>query len=66
MKRILVAAFGFFLILCGCQPTPSQDVVVSKNENVLEETIKASPAPIEEYKVPAVWNETIALNSKLL
>lgn len=66
MKRILAVAFGFFLILCGCQPTPPKDVVVNKNENVLEETIKKSPAPIEEYKVPAVWNETIALNSKLL
>lgn len=44
MKRILAVLFAA-LLLAACQPTPEQDYVVNKGDNVVEEKLNATPKP---------------------
>ena len=65
MKK-LIGCFLMAIIVstfCACQATPEKSIVVNKNDDKLEETIKATPAPSmqqiiaqdrweEDYKIP--------------
>jgi len=46
MKRILVVLFAV-LLLAACQPTPEQEYVVNKGDNIVEEKLNATPKPAE-------------------
>lgn len=55
-----VTLAALLLVSCfttACQPTPTQPVVVNKNDDALEKVIEASPAPTQKYEAPAHWNE---------
>lgn len=47
MKRIIVL-LSLLLCLCACLPTPEQEYVVSKADDVLEQKLRATPVPIED------------------
>lgn len=55
MKRIIPVLLAC-LLLCACLPTPEQEYVVSKNDNVLEQKLNATPLP-EEDTVAAVTTD---------
>ncbi len=62
MKRLSAFALGAMLLLAACQPTPEQDIVISKTEGRLEAAITdTTPAPayrVETSKAPAEAQET--------
>lgn len=43
----------------ACQPTPEAPVVVNKAEGVMEQVVKQTEMPEEEYNVPTVWKDTL-------
>ena len=76
MKKFIVHIIlaAMLLTLCGCQATPEKSIVVNKNDNKLDETIKATPAPTmqqftdtvrweEDYKIP---NLDCAINAEIV
>ena len=56
MKRILVSLLAL-LMMIACQPTPAQEYVVNKSDDVLEEKLHATPIPAAEDTVDAVPSE---------
>ena len=54
----------FFLILCllliACKPTPTEEAVMNRADNKLEQAIVAPPAASYTYEVPSRWEETFA------
>ena len=47
------------LILSSCQPTPTEPIVVSKDDGTLQKTVYGIPAPLGKYNAPDVWQEDI-------
>ena len=48
MKRIIALLLAVItLLLCGCQPTPTDEPVPNKGDNVMEAVIKKTPVPTE-------------------
>lgn len=46
MKRILIVLLAA-LLLAACQPTPEQEYIVNKGDNVVGDKLSATPVPIE-------------------
>lgn len=60
---LLSAAF----VLTACQQNPSGDIVVNKNEGVLEEAIKQKNSePVEAGQVPGNYTDTFEMAAKML
>ena len=55
MKRILLLLLT--VLLLACVPTPEQEYVVNKSDDVLEEKLHATPIPSSEDTVDAVPSE---------
>ena len=47
MKRLIPLILSV-LCLCACLPTPEQEYVIGKADNVLEQKLNATPIPMEE------------------
>lgn len=56
MKRIIILCLSLALLL-ACVPTPEQEYVVNKSDDVLEEKLHATPIPSSEDTVDAVPSE---------
>ena len=71
MLRINKAKFSAFallsaaFVLTACQQNPSDDIVVNKNEGVLEEAIKQKNSePVEAGQVPENYTDTFEMAAK--
>ena len=53
------------LLLASCQPNPEQDVVVGKNEGVLESAIAGTASPEESGGTEAAQTETFRHTGQL-
>ena len=51
--------------LYGCQATPTENVVVNKNSDTLQDGIQASSNPSQALNVPDRWNDTIEFSPDL-
>lgn len=56
MKRLIVLLLSLALLL-ACVPTPEQEYVVNKSDDVLEEKLHATPIPVAEDTVDTVPSE---------
>lgn len=57
-KRLQICALLLAAaLLCACQPTPSEDIVVNKGEADWQS--ESEPADTAAYDAPAAWSETI-------
>ena len=69
VKLIAAALAALLLLTCfttACQPTPEEEIIVNKNDGVLESAIAATPAPTAHYDAPETWGMgPIEVNSKL-
>ena len=66
MKRICAALLtGLFLLLfSACQPTPTEEPVVNKDDGALEIKLQATPVPPEKaqtFTAPDRWQETLEI-----
>ena len=43
MRRFILFLFVVLFLLCGCQPTPEEAVVVNKGDGALESAISSEP-----------------------
>ncbi len=55
ISALLAMVMAVACFTTACQPTPETEVVVNKNEGVLESAISASPAPTMGYEAPESW-----------
>ena len=51
MRKICIFILLFVLIFTGCLPTPTEEVVIHKNEGTLEQQISATAAPAYEVRI---------------
>ena len=61
MKKVVCLVLTLILLLAGCQPTPEQNIVISKAEGQLEAAItETTPVPAYRTGEPeeVVQNET--------
>lgn len=56
MKR-LYALLLCLLLLCACKPTPTEEAVVSRTDDKLEQAIVSTPVPAYRYEAPERWEE---------
>ncbi len=65
MKHGIVLVLSLTLLLTSCQPNPEQDVVVGKNEGVLESAIAETASPEESGGTEAAQTETFRHTGQL-
>ncbi len=53
-KQVFVIIFTSFLLLCACQPTPEEPVVLQKDQDLMIEQGSATLPPQESYTPPKV------------
>ena len=53
MRKNCIFILSFVLIFTGCLPTPTEEVVIHKNEGTLEQQISATAAPAYEITIGA-------------
>ena len=53
MRKICIYILLFVLIFTGCLPTPTEEVVIHKNEGTLEQQISATAAPAYRITIDA-------------
>ena len=51
MKRIAIFCLSLVLLL-ACVPTPEEDVVVNKNDGILQQAVYATLLPEQRYEAP--------------
>lgn len=47
-KHIIIILLASLLLLCACQPTPETEIVINKGDNVLEQKLYATTAPVSD------------------
>ena len=57
-NKLLVCILAVALLLCACQPTPAEEIVVNKGDGTLEEAVAAEALPPARYEAP----ETLRLD----
>lgn len=50
--RCAALALSMLLLLCACQPTPEQDIIVNKRDGALETAIAMEALPPARYEAP--------------
>ena len=56
MRKICIFILLFVLIFTGCLPTPTEEVVIHKNEGTLEQQLSATAAPAYQITIGSwVW-----------
>ncbi|MBR4906791.1 MAG: hypothetical protein IKZ44_08025 [Clostridia bacterium] len=60
MKRCIIVLLAL-LFLTGCLPTPEQEFVVSKSDNILEQKLNATPKPLEDTVSVSKTEESASL-----
>ncbi len=58
MKKIICIVVTCFLLMLGCQPTPTEEAVINRGDGVLERTVRANPVDPYSYEAPTRWEET--------
>ncbi len=53
MRKTCIVMLLFAMLFTGCQPTPTEEVVIHKNEGTLEQQINATAAPAYEITIGA-------------
>ena len=53
-KRIYCILFSALLLLCACQPTPDEPIVLQKDQDLMIQKGEATQPPEESYTPPAV------------
>ena len=69
-KRMILSILTLTaILLCACQPTPKQEVVINKGDGVLEEVLQeektAFSFPSYRETVPAKWSKEIETDQNL-
>lgn len=54
-KKIILYVIIVVILLCGCQPTPEEEIVVSKAGGLVEEISKETDKPMEKLITPSIW-----------
>ena len=52
MRKSCIFIMIFILLFTGCLPTPTEEVVIHKNEGTLEQQISATAAPAYRIEIP--------------
>ena len=53
MRKICIFILIFVTVFTGCLPTPTEEVVIHKNEGTLEQQISATAAPAYRITIDA-------------
>ncbi len=65
MKRtILITITICMLLLCACQPTPTEEAVINRLDGTLEKAIRQKPVDPYTYEAPARWDETYTVRNQ--
>lgn len=59
MKKVLATFLTLCILLCvACQPTPTEEAVLSRADGNLERAITSNPVDPYSYDAPELWEET--------
>ena len=66
MKKILIMVIVILMLaLSACQPTPDEDIVISKVDGVMEDELNSDETLKSKIDVPENWQETFIYDDKI-